>query len=259
MIVNERIKKIIDHYNLSYSSFSEKIGLSNNVTISNIVAGRKSAPSYDTLVKIAETFPEISEKWLLKGEGDMLIDTNNTRVNEPFEHIYVENSNSNSFVKLENGQYVMTMPLAEFSIQAGLLDNYQDLNYFKDLDKHSIIVDEPVKGRYIAFRVKGDSMDNGTSDAILPNSIVAARELQRTHWKSKLRTKDFPYWIIYTTESKFPLLKQIIDHDAENGIIKCHSLNDGPEYNDFDLSLNDVQALFYVVDVNRSVSKKLSY
>lgn len=198
----------------------------------------------------------ITEKYFGNPEN---IDEKNISVNEPHEMLYHENNNSNSFIKIENGQYVMTMPLAEFKIQAGLLDNYQDIDYLKELNKHSIIVDEPVKGRYIAFRVKGDSMDDGTSDAILPNSIVAARELQRTHWRSKLRTKDFPYWIIYTTESKFPLLKQIIDHDVDNGIITCHSLNDGPEYNDFDLSLNDVQALFYVVDVNRSVSKKLTY
>lgn len=180
-------------------------------------------------------------------------------VNEPYEMIALENNNASKFLRLENGQYIMTMPLAEFNIQAGLLDNYQDIAYMDGLDKHSIIVDKPVKGRYIAFRVKGDSMDNDSSNAIVQNSIVTTRELQRSLWKDKLRLKDFPYWVIYTTQSRFPLLKEIIGHDVNEGVILCHSLNDAPEYTDFELSLNDVQALFYVVDVHKTVSRKLTY
>lgn len=180
-------------------------------------------------------------------------------VREPFELEYTENKNGNDFMKLENGQYLMTMPLAEFNVQAGLLDHYQDIDYIKEMAKHSIIVDDTAKGRYMAFRVKGDSMDDGTSNAISPNSIVATRELQRQHWTSKLRFKDFKYWIIYTTESKMPLLKEITDHDTTTGIITCHSLNDSPEYNDFQLSLNDVQALFYVINVTKEMSNKSYY
>jgi len=180
-------------------------------------------------------------------------------VTDSFELQYLENNNSNTFFKLDNGQYLMTMPLAEFNIQAGFLDHYQDIEYLKGLSKHSIIVDMPAKGRYVAFRVKGDSMDDGTSNAILQNSIVSTRELQRHLWNDKLRTKDFQYWVIYTTESRLPLLKEITDHDVERGVIKCHSLNDGPEYQDFELSLDTVQGLFYVVDVSRQLSKKTIY
>jgi hypothetical protein len=180
-------------------------------------------------------------------------------VNDPFELEFIENSNSNSFSKLENGQYLMTMPLADYDIQAGFLDVYQDIEQLKELGKHSIIVDKPVKGRYIAFRVKGDSMDSGRTHAITERSIVTTRELGRQNWNSKLRFKDFPLWVIYTTQSKMPLLKQIIDHDVEKATIKCHSLNESPEYVDFDLSLNDVQALFYVIDVSRSVSRYEEY
>lgn len=176
-------------------------------------------------------------------------------VRDPYELQISNNKNTNSFQRLPNGQYLMTMPLAEHKIQAGFLDNYQDIDVLKGMSQHGIIVDKPVKGRYLAFRVKGDSMDDGTSDAIPQNYIVATRELQRVHWTSPIRYKDFRFWVIYTTESKFPLLKEIIGHDAEKGIIRCHSLNDSPEYQDFDLSLNDVQALFYVINIQRDVAK----
>lgn len=185
--------------------------------------------------------------------------TSEVEVKGHFEIITLENNNANSFVLLENGQYLMTMPLAEFNVQAGFLDHFQDADYLSEMDKHSIIVNKPAMGRYIAFRVKGESMDNGTSDSIQPNSIVATRELQRHHWTSKLRFKDFPYWVIYTTHTKTPLIKEITQHDVNKGTIKCHSLNEDPGYVDFELSLNDVQALFYVIAVTKHTTISDTY
>jgi transcriptional regulator with XRE-family HTH domain len=182
-------------------------------------------------------------------------DINNIAAVEPYELHFTKNSNANHFTRLPNGQYYMSMPLAEHNIQAGFLDTYQDLESLREVSQHGIIVNKPAKGRYIAFRVKGDSMDDGTTDAIPQNHIVSTRELQRQHWTNPIRYKDYRFWVIYTTESKYPLLKEIIGHDAEKGIITCHSLNDSPEYRDFELSLNDVQALFYVISIQRDVAK----
>jgi hypothetical protein len=170
-----------------------------------------------------------------------------------------ENKNGNRFIQLPNGQYYMLMPLAEFNVQAGFLSTYQDADFLMDLSQHGILVDKPVQGRYVAFRVNGDSMDDGSSNAITRNSVVSTRELQRHHWNGKLRYRDFPYWVIYTTQSKMPLLKEIIEHNTEEGYITCHSLNDSPEFTDFRLHLNDIQALFYVIDVNKTVSRKSFY
>ncbi|MCR5863049.1 helix-turn-helix domain-containing protein [Flavobacterium sp. J372] len=170
-----------------------------------------------------------------------------------------ENKNGNQFIELPNGQFYMLMPLAEFKIQAGFLSNYQDVDFLMDLSQHGILVDKPVQGRYVAFRVNGDSMDDGSSNAITRNSIVSTRELQRHLWEGKLRFKDFPYWVIYTTQSKMPLLKEITEHNVEEGYIVCHSLNDSPEFSDFRLHMNDIQALFYVIDVSKTVSRKMIY
>lgn len=254
----DRFNYLLEIKGVSAYKLSKDLSLQQS-TLSNYKSG-KITPKKATINLIASFF-KVNPQWLEYGDGDMnvLSIDNDTVTNDVFELEFSENNNSNSFMKLENGQFLMTMPLAEFNIQAGLLDHYQDIEFMKGLNKHSIIVDQPVKGRYMAFRVKGDSMDDGTNNAIVPNSIVSTRELQRQHWTSSLRIKDFEYWVIYTTESKFPLLKQIVAHNVQEGIITCHSLNDGPEYKDFELSLNDVQALFYVVDVHRQLSKKISY
>ncbi len=170
----------------------------------------------------------------------------------------INNKNGSSFIDIGNNLYIMKMPLLEISAQAGFIDNYQDLEFLAEISTyHTIIVNEVHRGKYIAFRVNGDSMDNGFSDAILPNSIVTGRELSRDHWKDKLRFKKFPYWIIGTEESSYPLLKQITSHNTDKGTITCHSLNTGPEHNDFELELNKITTLFYVVDINRVVADKI--
>jgi hypothetical protein len=55
------------------------------------------------------------------------------------------------------------------------------------------------------------------------------------------------------------MLKQIINHDTERGVITCHSLNESPEYADFKLNIDDVIKLFYVIDKSRNISKKSYY
>lgn len=279
MEIDDRIREIVNHYRLSVPAFAEKADIS-YTTLQNVIGNRKSKPSFDVLSKILTNFPDVREQWLIQGKGEMLYSEANELhpddfipteeayrlskeyeldVRDPFEFTHLENTNANSFIKLDNSQWLMTMPLAEFNVQAGLLDHYQDMDYLQGLSQHSIIVDRPAKGRYVAFRVNGDSMDDGSRNSIVPNSIVAARELGRQHWTSKLRYNTFPYWIIYTTEARMPLLKEIVAHDVEKGTITCHSLNSDPGYNDFDLSLDNIQALFYVIDISRSVSSKDYY
>ena len=251
--INERIKEVIEKLNLTAYQFSKKMGNKRHDTLYNILNNYESKPSPKTLDKIKETFPEINYVWLLTGEGDMINSIENPIYKkEPF----IENKNGNSFIELSNGQLLMTMPLIETEAQAGLLDNYSNIEYLSETTQHSIIVDKVFRGRYIAFRVKGDSMDDDSKNAIANNYIVATRELLRDHWASKIRYNDFPYWVVYTSESKYPLLKEIINHDVENGNITFHSLNNSPEYCDFTLNIDEINALFYVIDINRNINNK---
>lgn len=234
----------------------EKLGLTQKELADLIGASRETIINYEKGKPIPRSKSEILHKVL---ETDAL---NNTVVKQT-EIVKLkadfENKNGNKFIELPNGQFYMLMPIADFNVQAGFLSNYQDADFLMDLGQHGILVDKPVQGRYVAFKVNGDSMDDGSSNAISRNSIVSTRELQRHLWNSKLRYRDFPFWVIYTTQSKMPLLKEIIEHNTEEGYIMCHSLNDSPEFTDFRLLMDDIQALFYVIDVNRTVSRKMIY
>lgn len=234
----------------------ELLGLTQKQLADLIGASRETIINYEKGRPIPNSKSEILNK-VLDPDGVYYRSVTHEQVKPTGDDF--ENKNGNKFIELPNGQYYMLMPLAEFKIQAGFLSSYQDVDFLMDLGQHGILVDKPLQGRYVAFRVNGDSMDDGSSHAVTRDSIVSTRELQRHHWVDKLRYRDFPYWVIYTTQSKMPLLKEIIEHNTEEGYIVCHSLNDSPEFTDFKLHLNDIQALFYVIDVNRSVSKKIIY
>ena len=87
LTINERILYLIDNqYNGSQKKFADSIGYAPQVVF-NIVAGRKSSPSYDVLNAIILTNDNINTDWLLTGKGDMLksdieiFNSNKTEVN----------------------------------------------------------------------------------------------------------------------------------------------------------------------------------
>lgn len=62
-----RLKKIIDYYSESASSFSEKIGVQRSST-SHILSGRNK-PSLDFVTKVLNAYPDVDLYWLLNGKG----------------------------------------------------------------------------------------------------------------------------------------------------------------------------------------------
>lgn len=63
----KRIKKIMEYYDFSASSFAEKIGVQRS-SISHILSGRNK-PSLDFVIKITRCFDEVDIEWLVNGKG----------------------------------------------------------------------------------------------------------------------------------------------------------------------------------------------
>ena len=92
-------------------------------------------------------------------------------------------------------------------------------------------------------------MDDGSKYSFDQGDIVLCREISRDYWKTKLHIKQWnAFVIVHQTEGI--LIKQIIDHDVENGIITIHSLN--PLYEDRQIHLSEVKMLFNVVKMQRN-------
>ncbi len=68
--MKDRIKKIQEYSGLSLGVFASRTGIK-AASLSHILNGRNN-PSLDVVMKIHETFPEVSWEWMLYGTGSML-------------------------------------------------------------------------------------------------------------------------------------------------------------------------------------------
>lgn len=168
----------------------------------------------------------------------------------------LENSFGNKFVKLPNGQYLMYMPLFEWDVAASLLDNNGDTRHpdYDGVEQHVTIVDNPLKGKYSAFRVKGNSMEGIEPGRFIPDgSIVWGRELQQIHWRDHLRISKHKLWIVGSTEFGRPTLKEITEHRVDTATIVVDSWNPSAEFaHNVPISLNTVRMLYYVMKIESS-------
>jgi hypothetical protein len=174
---------------------------------------------------------------------------------EPFNGYAIGNlqhpqGGDSPFIDLGNGQYIMIVPLVQDYAYAGYLSGYQDEEYLEELPKHSFAVNKQHRGNYMAFQVIGESMSNGTEESITEGSTVTGREIQRHLWNSRFHIHRFKDYVIVHKEGI--LIKRIIKHDVDTGVITCQSLNPNKDaYPDFDLSLDDCSQIFNIVNVTQ--------
>lgn len=225
----ERIQKIMDKEGLNKNSFSKAIGISNNVTITRII-NEKRSPSRSTCEKIVTAFPKYNLTWILTGEGNMLTDATSLDEASPIDE-----------------PIILRVPLVSQYAQAGYLCGYADAAYMATLPTIPYIVDHEAQGHYVAFEVKGDSMNDGTEDAILEGDRLLCREIMPHLWAdSKLHIRKWDFVIVHTEGI---LVKRIINHDVENHTITIHSLNS--MYPDKVINLSDVKQIFNVIELQR--------
>lgn len=262
--ISERISQMVDYLNISANEFARKLGYTRSQAIYDILSG-KSKPSFDFFYKLKDS--EFSEMfnldWIVTGKGSMekiltpeeFKELEGHIIGEPaenygklinqFEKNVVLNSFGNTYEELQNGKFLLNAPLVPIKAQAGYLSSFGDEDYIENLTHVNFIVDRIGQGRYVAFEITNDSMNDGSINSIPSGSLVLCREVQQIHWTSKLNFRKFPNWIIIHKDGI--ICKEIIAHDFEKGKIKCHSLNSSPEYKDFELSLTDVYQLFNIV------------
>jgi hypothetical protein len=239
--VKQRLIEFIEHKNLSKKKFEETVGLSNGY-VNNL----KSQPRDEIIKKILLSFPDLNRVWLLTGEGKMLTGVQEVVPLAPGKvEEYTTTKAGITYYKREDGQLLMKVPIVPISALGSPADEYQQILEEFNGELVTIEVGEIHHGSYIAFRIEGDSMDDGTWNGFRKGDTVVVRELSRDKWLPKLHIKDWPYWVVVF--GNCVRIKQIIAQDDETGAITLHSLNPSPEFTDFTLQLDEVSRLFNVV------------
>jgi len=179
----------------------------------------------------------INEEWWSTGKGvifktkEEISDKKHTSVREP----------SLRYEAIQKEFGVVLVRVVGIRAQAGYLSGYADPEYMDSLPTIPVSNDFARGGNYLAFDIKGDSMDDGTKRSICHSDTVIAKELQRHHWSNKLHLNKV-FIIVHPTDGI--VCKQVIAHNTETGEIICHSYN--PMYEDYPLFMKDIYQLFYM-------------
>lgn len=154
-------------------------------------------------------------------------------------------SESNA-IFIEKPNFIMVSVVGQYAY-AGYLNGYADEAYIEDLPKVPFFTDYDVKGKYMGFEVRGDSMDDNSVNSIIEGDTLICRQIKPELWCNKLHIQKWYFVIVHQTDGI--IIKQITDHNTETGDITIHSLNSF--YPDRVLNLKDVSLLFNVVQINR--------
>lgn len=79
MDISDRLKILMDYYELTPSSLADQIDVQRS-SISHLLSGRNK-PSLDFVMKILETFPEVDLYWFVNGIGEFPLNEKNISEN----------------------------------------------------------------------------------------------------------------------------------------------------------------------------------
>lgn len=196
----------------------------------NVLGNWKNRNTFDIDILITKC-EFLNVEWLLTGEGAMLK-----------EGMLESNA---SYLK-DSSSY--NVPLISQYAYAGYLSGYADSEYLEKQPTYAVKYDHN-GGKYVAFEIRGDSMDDNSRRGICGGDIVLGCELKKDYWLGNLFIPKV-FIIVHRTEGI--IIKEVIASDEENGFITCHSWNPSPEYKDFTIHFKDIQQMFYIKEINRN-------
>lgn len=221
--VKQRLVEFIKYKQISIRSFERMVGVSNGY-----IKALRKAPTTDKMLSIIRTFPELNREWLLTGEGEMLMGDNPPNTEATPAHM---------------GRRA-GIPLVTQYAYGGYLTGYGDPEYMESLPIVDFTPDREMTGNWLAFEVRGDSMNDGSFESYRPGDIVICREVEPYLWKDSRLHYDRRDFVIVCEDGI--LIKRITSHDVENHLVTIHSLN--PEYPDRTLDLVQVRKIFSIVE-----------
>ena len=166
------------------------------------------------------------------------------KLNVPVSIFFTKNQEA----EILTNMHCVEVPIVPVYAYASFLHGHDDTEYMDSLPTMSVILDRKYgKDGFLIFEVKGNSMDDGTNRSLLDGDKILVKELDSDCCRTKLKTDDGFFVIIHRTDGV--VVKQIVEHKVEEGIICCHSINPSPQYHDFEIDLREVSRIFKVAAI----------
>ena len=209
--VKERIISFLKGKKLSQSAFEKSTGLSNGY-VNNISKGIGA----EKLQRIIEVYPELSQAWLLTGEGEMLrTPTADTAANTPQK----------------------ALPLIPFEAIAGYLSTDNEGVRLEDCERY-VIPEFDRRGAEFIIRVSGSSMYPKYSNG----DLLGCKKIENILF--------FQWGKIYVLDtSQGALVKRVYEHENDDFVMLVSDNKD--VYPPFAIPKSDIRSLSIVVGVVR--------
>ena len=234
--VTDRIKLLLQHYNLNANSVTTKLGYSTTSKMYKILQGAE--PSFPTLVDFLKVFPAVSSDWLLLGSGPMLREGAASAPDKEAPaptKVATHNKHEDSLkvltvtVDKDGDENTVLFPR---EAQAGYPTRMNDDVYLQDMKPYHIPGFEG--GSYRAFEVDGLSMHPTFNN----RDIVVCSYVDRWHL-----LKPWECYVVVTQENL--LLKRIGEVITDRrGTVELYS--DNPGYDAYRLPVSDLVQLWHV-------------
>ncbi len=235
------LRKILEQEDITINTLGTQLGMDRSQALYDIDKGKTQTISLKMAEKILTAFPHYSRSWLLSGEGAMFIASPQKPHSAP------------QGIKRRplGSRIILRLPIIPIEAKAGIgkgflydRDSSQDPDdIYDEFDSMEVFLEREVSDRYKLFRVKGDSMTDGTLSSICAGDVLLCREVFPEDWKLGLTNNRYPNVVIVIEEEGI-LIKQLIKHSKKNETISLHSLNSA--YKDLSIDLKKVRAFYYV-------------
>ena len=251
----KRFFEVLDTLKVSGYKLSKQSNLVTQQKLTNARNGRNNI-STDIVMELCRLYEQVNPDYILTGKGSML--TTGGNVSKDFTNTSGSGSatvitgndavvNMGAEAKPMKLEHIVFAPLVSQYAYAGYLSGYADEEYIEGLPVVPFFADHEAKGNYVAFEVRGDSMDDGTDEGYMDGDRILGREIPPDLWvSSKLHIRKWDFIIVHTEGI---LIKRIIAHGVDKHLITIHSLND--MYEDKVLDLKDVRKIFNVIELQR--------
>lgn len=247
--IGQRLKEILEEKGVTMYRISKEVGVSKS-TLTNYITGR-TKPDSIKLAAICD-FLGVNKVWLLTGIGERWVSASTVQVVNEVREALAEYRRTEPELtyeaKLASQVLIKNVPLVNQYAYAGYLSGYTNQTYMDELPAVPFIVDHEAQGNYVAFEVRGDSMNDGTEDSYLEGDRLLCREIQRHLWEqSRLHIRKWDFVIVHKDGI---LIKRIIDHNTQTHELTIHSLN--PLYDDRILRMDEIRQIFNVIEIQRT-------
>ncbi len=194
--IHTRLKNIIEALDLTTYQIA-KILNENSSKFYNIMNG-KTKPSYNTIFKLIEKYPEINPDYIFKG----------------VEPILIHSKKEGALVDDLSYEEIPYLPI---KFQASFIENYNVSLKYEDLGKHSVLkANLKNKKHPVVIEIQGNSM----SPQLQSGNKVLANQISETEWPY---ITGGVYAIIYRD---FFVVKRIKDNDLlSKNTLTLHSDN----------------------------------